>query len=105
MIGPQKRGKKMGITQKDIVQSFVNGATEGRCGGAGNLVILGDKLIHYQTIISERVDDKYIINMTRYSIVTGRVQKEIENAVPQNNRLVVNRVPEGYRGSLKEFLN
>lgn len=94
----------MGITQKDIVHTFVNGATEGRCGGAGNLVISGNKLIHYQTIISERVDDKYIINMTRYSIVTGRIQKEIENSVPQNSRLIVTRVPEGYRGSLKEYL-
>ena len=41
-------------TQIQVVQDFLDGATEGRSGSGGNLIIKGDQLIHYQTVIAER---------------------------------------------------
>lgn len=65
-------------TQIQVVQDFLDGATEGRSGSGGNLIIEGDQLIHYQTVIAERYGDKIILNYSRYSIVTGRIQKAIK---------------------------
>lgn len=94
----------MGITQKMIVQDFIMGKTEGVCGGAGNLKIIGDKLIHYQTVIAERRPDVIILNITRYSLVTGRIQKDIGNYAIDKKIIYARGVPEGYRGELVDFV-
>ena len=52
-------------TQIQIVEDFLGGATEGRSGAGGNLVIKGDRLIHYQTTIAERYGERIILNYTR----------------------------------------
>ena len=49
-------------TQIQVVQDFLDGATEGRSGSGGNLIIKGDQLIHYQTVIAERYGDKIILS-------------------------------------------
>lgn len=46
------------MTQEQLIDEFLNGATEGVCGGSGNLKIKGDKLVHYQTAIAERYDER-----------------------------------------------
>ena len=89
---------------KEIITSFLEGATEGTSAGQGNLRISGDILIHYFTPILERYDDKYILNFTRYSIVTGRVQKQIKELVGEERIIQITKVPEGYKGSLKDFI-
>ena len=83
----------------------MNGAQEGQSAGQGNLRIKGDVLVHYTTPILERYKGKYILNNTRYSIVTGRLQKQIRESVNEDTITVVTKVPEGYKGSLREFLN
>ncbi len=88
----------------EIITSFLEGATEGTSGGQGNLRISGDILIHYFTPILERYDDKYILNFTRYSIVTGRVQKQIKELLGEERIIQITKVPEGYKGSLKDFV-
>lgn len=89
---------------KDIVQLFVEGATEGQSSGQGNLKIKGDVLVHYFTPILERYKGKYILNYSRYSIVTGRLQKQIKEMIPEEQILQVTKVPEGYKGSLQDFV-
>ncbi|MCR5227303.1 MAG: hypothetical protein K6E27_08840 [Eubacterium sp.] len=88
----------------DVINSFVNGATEGISSGQGNLKIKGDVLIHYATPILERFEGKYILNFTRYSIVTGRLQKQIKEIIDDGVIIQVTKVPEGYKGSLKDFI-
>lgn len=92
------------MTQEQLIDEFLGGAVEGVCSGSGNLKIKGNKLIHYQTAISERVGDKVIINMTRYSLVTGRLQKLLCQKVESENQLIARRVKEGYNGALSEFV-
>ena len=67
----------------------MGGATEGRSGAGGNLIIKGDRLIHYQTTITERYGEKIILNYTRYSLVTGNIQKAIKELVPEEKIITV----------------
>lgn len=89
---------------KQVIELFINGEREGSSAGQGNLRISGDKLIHYFTPILERYSDKYILNYSRYSIVTGRLQKQIKELIPEENIIQITKVPEGYKGSLRDFL-
>ncbi len=91
-------------TFKDIAEQFLNGAVDGVSSGQGNLKIRGDVLVHYFTPILERNEDKYILNMTRYSLVTGRLQKQLTEMIPKEKLIIVKRVPEGYKNSLKDFI-
>ena len=89
---------------KQVIELFIEGATEGQSAGQANLKIKGDVLIHYSTPILERWDDKYILNFSRYSIVTGRLQKQIKEIIPAELIIQITKVPEGYRSSLKDFV-
>lgn len=91
------------MTQEQLIDEFLKGATEGVCGGSGNLKIKGDKLVHYQTAIAERYGERIIINVTRYSLVTGRLQKMLNQKVAEEKQIIARRVREGYNGSLVEF--
>ncbi len=92
------------MTQEQVVKSFLNGAKEGVSSGAGNLKIQGDKLIHYRTIIAERYKEKIILNVTRYSIVTGRIQKYLRESTLEEQVLTAHKVPEGTNESLVPFI-
>ena len=89
---------------KEVVTLFAEGATEGQSSGQGNLKIKGDVLVHYFTPILERYNNGYILNFSRYSIVTVRLQKQIKEIIPEELIIQVTRVPEGYKGSLKDFV-
>ncbi len=90
---------------KDIILKFVEGETDGVSSGQGNLRIRGQVLYHYTTPILERMDKKYILNNTRYSIVTGKLQKQIKESIPEEELIIVTKVAEGYKGSLQDYLN
>ena len=66
------------MRQLDLVKAFVDGATE---GDALSLHIRGDQLVHYNTAILERHEDNFILNYTRYSLATGKVQKMITDTI------------------------
>ncbi len=89
---------------KQVIELFISGEKEGCSSGQGNLKIKGDSLIHYFTPILERYGDKYILNFSRYSIVTGRLQKQIKEMIPGDKIIQITKVPEGYKGSLIDFL-
>lgn len=90
-------------TFKELITNFLEGSTEDN-SATGTLKIRGDQLIHYYTPIMERYTDKMIVNITRYSLVTGRLQKQILEILPEDMRVIVKRVPENYKGSLKDFI-
>lgn len=91
-------------TFKDVIENFVSGKKEGKSSGQGNLKIKENSLFHYHTPILERFDEKYILNNTRYSLVTGRLQKQIRELIPEEKLVIVFKVPEGYQGSLADFI-
>jgi hypothetical protein len=92
------------MTQEQLIDEFINGAKEGVCSGGKNLKIESEKLIHYQTPIAERYKGRFIINVTRYSLVTGRLQKILCERIPAEKQIIVKRVKEGYRESLSDFM-
>lgn len=92
-------------TFRELIEKFVSGEKEGTSSGQGNLKIKGNRLVHYYTPILERFGGKYILNNTRYSLVTGRLQKQIREVISEEKLVIVIKVPEGYRGSLVDFIN
>ena len=91
------------MTQEQLINHFISGDEEGVCDGGRNLRILQDKLIHYQTPIAERTNGKIYINVTRYSMVTGRIQKMLVERVPKDKQIIVKSVEEGTKRSLVEY--
>lgn len=86
---------------KTLIQHFINGETS---GNIGNLTIQNDYLIHFDTVIIERVNQGYILNLTRYSIQTGRFQNQLIEMIPPD-KIVKKaiKVPVDYIGSLVDF--
>ena len=64
----------------------------------------GDRLVHYSTVIAERHGGKVILNYTRYSLASGKVQKMVTDAVPREDIIFVSGVEAGFKGSLTEYL-
>ena len=97
----------MVYTFANIITMFLEGAESGRAGSRtnpGNLSIHGNQLFHYTTPIMERTENGYIVNLTQYSIQTGRVQKQIKEVLTDVSYTTVLRVPRDYQGSLTAFL-
>ncbi|SET03020.1 hypothetical protein SAMN05216348_105200 [Olsenella sp. KH3B4] len=90
------------MKQTELVKAFVNGATQRE---AKSLHLVGDQLIHYNTPIAERHGGKIILNYTRYSLATGKVQKMITDLVPSELLIFVKGVEAETKGSLARFCN
>ena len=88
---------------RDLIQLLMDGATEG-VSATNTLKIEGERLIHFHTPIAERYGNKIIVNITRYSLPTGQLQKQIGDMVPKDKQIIVKRVPIDYEGSLTDFL-
>lgn len=85
------------MKNNDVIKSFVNGATSGK-NHSGNLRIEGNKLIHYCTCIAERYATGIIVNVTKYSVTTSKIQGlvkyhanrviEVEGSIMGTNSLI-----------------
>lgn len=92
---------------QELINVFIEGAKEGVAGTAkrpGNLKIEGNQLIHYNTPILERYGNKFILNITRYSLQTGQVQKKVKETIPEENLIYVKSVEKGPQTTLKSFI-
>ncbi|WP_026522950.1 hypothetical protein [Butyrivibrio sp. VCB2001] len=92
---------------QSLIDAFLEGATEGIVGSRtspGNLYIRDDQLIHYSTPIMERANEEIIVNLTQYSIQTGRLQKMIKETLLNETYKVARHVPRDFKGSLKDYL-
>ena len=97
----------MNKTMRDILNDFFSGACEGISGSKsnpGNLKICGDQVIHFNTPILERYNNKYLLNMTRYSIQTGRLQKLIMEILNEEQYDIVLKVPMDSKESLNKYI-
>lgn len=96
----------MSVTFEHVIKNFINGAkagAEGSLSSTGTLKIQGEQLIHYWTPIAERYNNKILVNITRYSLATGKVQKQLRELIPENLYYPVKGVKEGYKGTLADF--
>ena len=91
-------------TFEELINDFMSGKTEG-VSATGTLTIKGNALIHYKTTIAERNYGRYIINNSRYSLATGRLQKKLLEMIPEEKRDIVKSVKIDYSGSLISFLD
>ncbi len=76
----------MSVTFERLINSFMEGMSDDDTAAkssTGTLKIHGDQLIHYWTPIAERTEDKIIVNVTRYSLATGKLQKQLKELVPE----------------------
>jgi hypothetical protein len=97
----------MSVTFENVITSFISGmldTDEGAVSTTKTLKIQGDQLIHYWTPIAERRDGKIIVNISRYSLATGKLQKQLRELIPEEKYVTVKGVREGYKGSLADFL-
>ena len=90
------------MTQIELLRRFLEEDLQE--GDAGNGHVRNNQYIHYWTPLLERYGEKYIFNQTRYSIVTGQIQKRMKDHIPYEQLIIVGKVPEGYKGSLKDFM-
>lgn len=88
----------MPLNFQQLVNEFIAGASAGTTGGGANLKIVGNQLIHYGTPIAERSNEKFIVNITRYSFVTGRLQKILKESIPSDLYVEVRGIPLGHKG-------
>ncbi len=61
------------LKNSDVIKKFLNGATYGKSGN-GNLRIEGNKLVNYRTTLAEFTEYGLIVNNTRYSVTTSKIQ-------------------------------
>ena len=97
----------MGVTFEQLIKSFMDGmkdTDDAAKSTTGTLKIQGNQLIHYWTPIAERTEEKIIVNVTRYSLATGKLQKQLKELVSEDKYVTVRGVREGYKGSLLAFL-
>ena len=90
-------------TFRELIQALLDGATEG-VSATKTLRIVEDQLIHYNTPIAERFKDKILVNISRYSLATGQLQKQIRSMVPEEQQVIVRGVPIDYKGTLRDFV-
>ena len=91
------------LSQIELIRLFIQDNLQE--GNAGNGHVKNNQYVHFWTPIMERYGDKIILNQTRYSLVTGRLQKQMKELIPADKIIVVSKVPEGYKGSLVDFLS
>lgn len=90
------------MRQIDLIKAFIEGKAE---GDAHSLHIDHDQLVHYDTAILERHEGKFILNCTRYSLATGKVQKMITDTIEPDDLVYVSGVPSDTRSTLVDFLS
>lgn len=89
------------MNQTDLIKEFINGASSGE---VGNAKIQDDQFIHFSTPMIERYKDKYIVNVSRYSDVTRFLQRKINSIIPEDKKIIVEKVQWDYNGRLKDLI-
>jgi len=79
------------VKNEQLVNNFLMGETKGK---ASNLEIRGDKLVNYGTTIAQRVNGVIVLNLTKYSMSTTRIQNMLRKEMP-NARTTSTDVPRG----------
>jgi GTP:adenosylcobinamide-phosphate guanylyltransferase len=72
------------MKNNDVLSIFINGTTFFE-SNSSNLSINGNKLINYRTCIAEKIGGKIIVNVTKYSPTTSKIQNSLIKLLQNTN--------------------
>ena len=82
------------MRNQEVISKFVNFAES---AATANVRSTGDKLFNYYTCIAQRHEGKYLLNVTRYSITTSKIQCYVRRELSDHDVIEVTSVPRGTR--------
>ena len=82
------------MTNQEVISKFVNFAES---AATANVRSTGDKLFNYYTCIAQRHGGKIIVNVTRYSATTSKMQCYVRRELSDHDVIEVTSVPRGTR--------
>ena len=80
------------MRNKEVISKFVNFA---ELAATKNVRSTGDKLFNYNTCIAQRHEGKIIVNVTRYSVTTLKMQNYLLCELSGYDVIEVTSVPRG----------
>lgn len=80
------------MTNQEVIGKFVNFAES---AATANVRSTGDKLFNYETCIAQRHEGKIIVNVTRYSMTTSKMQNYVRRELSDYYVIEVTGVPKG----------
>ena len=80
------------MRNKEVISKFVNFA---ETAATANVFSTGDKLFNYETCIAQRHEGKIIVNVTRYSMTTSKLQNNLRCELSGYDVTEVTGVPRG----------
>ena len=80
------------MRHQEVISKFVNFA---EAAATANVFSTGDKLFNYETCIAQRHGGKIIVNVTRYSITTSKMQNYLRRELSGYDVIEVTSVPRG----------
>lgn len=80
------------MRNQEVISKFVNFAES---AAAANVRSIGDKLFNYETCIAQRHEGKVIVNVTRYSVTTSKMQNYLRGEMANKDVIEVTNVPQG----------
>ena len=82
------------MRNQEVISKFVHFAES---AATANVRSNGDKLFNYGTCIAQRHEGKIIVNVTRYSITTSKIQGYVRYELSGYDVIEVTSVPMGTR--------
>ena len=80
------------MKNQEVISKFVNFAES---AATVNVRSTGDKLFNYETCIAQRHKGKIIVNVTRYSVTTSKIQCYVRWELSGYDVIKVTGVPKG----------
>ena len=80
------------MRNQEVISKFVNFAES---AATANVRSTGDKLLSYYTCIAQRHEGKIIVNVTRYSMTTSKLQGHVRWELSGYDVTEVTGVPRG----------
>ena len=74
---------------------IIIGSIHAESAATANVRSIGDKLFNYETCIAQRHEGKVIVNVTRYSVTTSRIQNYLRGEMANKDVIEVANVPLG----------
>ena len=80
------------MRNQEVISKFVHFAESAATANVRSTV---DKLFNYATCIAQRHEGKIIVNVTRYSVTTSRIQNYLRGEMANKDVIEVANVPLG----------
>ena len=80
------------MRNQEVISKFVHFAES---AATANVRSTGDKLFNYYTCIAQRHEGKIIVNVTRYSATTSKIQNYLRGEMANKDVIEVANVPLG----------